>query len=223
MELQIITTKDNSKSIYNAELKEPYHSIHGALTESKHVYIKNGLQTLLEQGKKEINLFELGFGTGLNAFLSFASIQNRAKVYYDTIELLPLHTEILAQTNYKEILQDLISEKEIDAIFNSDWNSETQLEPNFVIHKIKADILTYTLHPNYYHIIYFDAFAPNKQPELWTKEVFTKMYNALQTNGFLVTYCARGYIKRTLKEVGFQLQKLNGPPGKREMTKAIKS
>lgn len=221
---QIITTKDGSHSIYLPYLNEHYHSIHGAIQESQHVFIRNGLDYFLSH-RSEICILEIGFGTGLNAFLScirsleFAS----AKIEYTGLETYPLSEGIIEKLNYADLIEpknqsQLIFQK----LHRASWNVATPLTQHFKLYKIQQSVQAFQLIENY-HLIYFDAFAPDKQAEMWTSEIFQKLFMGLKPGGMLVTYCAKGVVKRTLKSVGFTVETLQGPPGKREMIRAIKS
>jgi tRNA U34 5-methylaminomethyl-2-thiouridine-forming methyltransferase MnmC len=192
-------TKDDSPTLYSEAFGQTYHSIHGALSESLHVFIKHGLAEIA-QSKKEISIFEMGFGTGLNAALTWQyALQNQLKITYITIEKFPISPEVSAQF----ITQDLDLNAAITRLQEKSWNEE-HIFPQFNFH------------------IYFDAFSPSSQPELWTEEIFSKMYHLLYPSGLLTTYCAKGQVKRNLKNVGFLVESPPGPMRKREMTVARK-
>ena len=223
MNRKIIVTGDNSKSLLIPEWNETYHSIHGAKNESLHVFIKNGLERMA-QTCNSINLLEVGFGTGLNALLSL-DFANGTPIYiaYDSIEKFPLDIDTIKALNHPEntglIEHSLIFNK----MHQSPWNEKLELSPNFSLNKISADLVNFKLKQNYYSLIYFDAFAPKIQPELWQKPILKKMFDALRKDGLLVTYCAQGQFKRDLIQVGFTIECVPGPKGKREMTCAFKS
>ncbi len=215
----IITTQDGSTTIYLPEWEEHYHSKHGAIQEALHVFIKNGLSTLPQ---KEISILEIGFGTGLNAFVTFLEAKkNNLTVDYVGVEAYPMAIEEVVQMNY---VSELNAENE-SALFQkmheSDWNERIELANNFNLKKRKQffDEITDI---EQFDIIYFDAFGYRVQPELWSTAIFKKMYEALKNGGILVTYAARGVIKRSMIEVGFTVEKLPGAPGKREMFRAHK-
>lgn len=219
MEREIIKTLDGSTTIYSKEWDECYHSKFGAIQESKHVFIKNGL-SLFEN--KTISILEIGFGTGLNAFITFLESQKlELAIDYVGVEAYPVSVEELLSLNY---ITELNAENEIsifEKMHKSNWEESIALRPNFLLTKRKQffeDIND----TDTFDLIYFDAFGYNSQPELWSTAIFQKMYNALKVNGILVTYAARGVVKRSMKEVGFTVEKLEGPPGKREMFRAKK-
>lgn len=215
-EKRLITTKDGSISIFVPALNEHYHSLNGAIAESEHVFIDAGLKVLEYE---KIDVFEMGFGTGLNACLTFFEAQRMGKqIHYDALELFPLETSLLS-----EIGADLKSKgfcKEVvDKILFSEWGCAFEISGFFKLKKINHDLLTYNFDYKY-DLIYFDAFSPSAQPELWSESVFDKIYKAMKPNGILVTYCAKGDVKRVLRDVGFKVERLNGPPGKWHMLRA---
>ncbi len=220
--LQVVSTSDGSSSVYNPAFDGYYHSRHGAIQESEHVFMAAGLNRLLLQ-QKHINVLEIGFGTGLNALLTYYHArQNGVVIHYTSLEKFPLDESVYTELNYAAQLQlgeegqrfflDLHKEK---------WNTEVSLRPDFILHKRQMDIQDFNA-PEQFELIYFDAFAPTAQPELWSDAVFVAMYHALRPSGILVTYCAKGEVKRAMKRAGFTLEALPGPPGKREMTRALK-
>ncbi len=222
--LKIIFTKDDSCTLFNPELNETYHSIHGAITESKHVFIQNGLQYFFENKNVAfVRVLEIGFGTGLNALLSYLyCIKNQKSLNYISYEPFSLSSEIVNQINYP---QQLNANKDDENFFMNLHTEKhnTNTFSNFTIDiKVIESNYQHSLMPEKADIIFFDAFAPNKQPEMWLPEVFSKCYSELNYSGILVTYCAKGEVKRTLKSVGFKVETLPGPPGKREMIRAIK-
>ena len=218
--IKLITTEDGSHSIHLVELDETYHSIHGAIQESKHVFIAAGLNYWLSENPKSasLSILEFGFGTGLNALLTAIEVTPGKNVSYHSLEKYPLPTEITNSLNYGEVLH---STALLSKIHKAGWGEEQTITPNFSIKKIEADFRDYA-NDVYYDIIYFDAFAPSKQPELWTKEIFAHCYQLLNEGGVLVTYSAKGQLKRDLKSIGFVVESLPGPPGKFEITRAIK-
>ncbi len=217
---QIILTDDGSHTIIVPELDETYHSIHGAIQESKHVFIEAGLNYWLcmNASLSAINILEFGFGTGLNALLTMVNIDHDLKAIYHTLEKHPLSTAITEALNYGGILHET---ELFNKIHNAKWNEEQVITPNFSIKKIAIDFRNY-VNDRQYDIIYFDAFAPSKQPELWTKEIFEYCYRLLHPGGVFVTYSAKGQLKRDLKAVGFKVESLPGPPFKFEITRALK-
>ncbi|HIF15494.1 MAG TPA: SAM-dependent methyltransferase [Bacteroidetes bacterium] len=216
---QLIVTGDGSKSLNIPQLNESYHSKHGAVTESQHVFIKEGLGYLKE---KKIKILELGFGTGLNCFLSWIyALENKLELSYEGIELFPINDELYELLDY-ELCFEQKHALLYDEIVKSKWNVCHRLDQFFSIKKIKADFLLIDRDQGF-DIIYYDAFAPDKQGELWTIEAFNKAFDLLRPGGILTTYCAKGIVKRRLREVGFIVEAIPGPPGKREMTRAIRS
>ena len=203
--IKVITTSDGSTSLLNTELDETYHSIHGAVQESTHVFIRNGLDKCASE---EVNIFEVGFGTGLNALLT--ALSNR-KVNYTTIEAFPLTEEVYNQLNYepRELLLDLHRNQELET-------------SNFKLTKIHSTLESVSLPDNHFDIIYFDAFAPSKQPSMWELPMIAKVCNALVPGGLFVTYCAKGQLKRDLRSLGMEVETLAGPPGKKEMVRGTK-
>ena len=215
--LNIITTNDGSHSIYSSKFKESYHSKHGSIVESKHVFINNGLLSI---NKKKIKILEIGFGTGLNALLTNYYCNNeKIKVDYHSIELYPLKTIFYNKLNFTKLIE--ISKSNFINLHEYKWNKTHITNDYFTITKHKIDAKEYQSKIKF-DIIYFDAFSPEKQPELWDIKIFKKMYQILNNNGFLVTYCAKGIVKRTMKDAGFNITVLDGPPGKRQMTRANK-
>lgn len=218
MQREIIITKDGSSSIFVPELNETYHSIHGAKNEAIHVFIQMGYHKLVDKFQP-LKILEIGLGTGLNACLTLAEAQkNKHSIQYTAIEKYPVHLNELKLLNYT----DFLSSEDLHWIHESAWNNPVQHpKNNFILQKLQIDIVDIPIAEKY-HLIYFDAFAPNKQPKMWTKEILGTMYKILLPNGLLTTYCCRGEVKRTLQEVGFKVEKVPGPPGKREMINAWK-
>ncbi|MFM9946248.1 MAG: tRNA (5-methylaminomethyl-2-thiouridine)(34)-methyltransferase MnmD [Bacteroidia bacterium] len=215
-ELKVIKTADGSFSIYNEFLDETYHSKHGALQESMHVFIKNGLNLL---GIKDISILEVGFGTGLNAALTYLEAKkNNLKINYTALEPYPLSSEILKDlaAGYPEnIAKQLIEFSKItDGI-------SRPLTSHFAFTCFLNRVQTFNFIDKY-DLIYFDAFAPEKQNDMWTLEIFIKLFEILKTGGLLSTYCAKGEVKRIMKQAGFRVKSFPGPPGKREMTVGYK-
>lgn len=221
METKLVVTGDGSTSLFIPDLDEHYHSIHGAIQESMHVFIHAGLKPLLAS-KKEIQILEIGFGTGLNALLTaIESMKQNVAIQYTTIEKYPISPEFITQLNFCSLVDDPNCSNWFKKIHDCEWEQMTAISQNFFLKKIKADFKTIEF-TNAFDVLYYDAFAPSAQPELWTEDIFKIMYKALKKEGILVTYCAKGIVKRTMKSVGFEVVALPGPPGKREMTKAIK-
>ena len=224
MQRKIITTADGSKTIQIEEWNEQYHSVHGAIQEANHVYIKHGLlffnSEMLQDAEYKISILEIGFGTGLNAILTLLnSEQLKLQIDYFGVEAYPISSEELKQLNYTEALE--IKNNSFEAIHESDWESSHNITKQFRLTK-QQKFFDEINDDNCYDVIYFDAFGARVQPELWTEAIFRKMYNALRQNGVLVTYSAKGSVKRALRAVGFEIKRLEGPPGKRHMLRAIK-
>ncbi len=216
--IEIRQTADGSKTLYLPELDETYHSSHGAMQEAMHVFIQHGL-AFIGQEKKSISVFEMGFGTGLNALLTAQwAEQHSCSIRYIGIELHPIPKDIWQQMDY---VQEVLERERYSNIMAAEWGEYQEIEPNFQLKKVEEDILGLQL-VEQVDLIYFDAFGPRAQSEMWDLPVLTKMYERLNPGGVFVTYCAQGQMKRNLKSLGFSLESLPGPPGKREMTRAIK-
>ncbi|MDG2152422.1 MAG: tRNA (5-methylaminomethyl-2-thiouridine)(34)-methyltransferase MnmD [Crocinitomicaceae bacterium] len=219
MKREIKITSDGSHTLYVPELDEHYHSIHGAIQESMHVFITNGIQSLF---KSPIKVLEVGFGTGLNALLTAIwSNKENIEVHYIGIESTPLEMKLNESLNYSQELDGHESTTYFDKIISSNWHIKTNIHDNFTLNKIASRIQDYRTDDKF-DIIYFDAFGPEVQEELWELRVLKNIYELLNNNGIFVTYCAKGQLKRDLKELGFKVESLPGPPGKREMTRAVK-
>lgn len=219
----IITTKDGSHTIQVEGSGLTYHSIHGAIGESMHVFISAGLNHYLElQKPKAISIFEMGFGTGLNAFLSLLESQKKnIFIRYTAVETHPLSENEYSALNYAEASGDPLSTALFHQLHLSEWNSEIPVNSFFSLEKINAPLQSF-IPARSYDIIYFDAFAPGAQPELWTEDIFKKMFSLLNPGGILVTYCSKGDVRRAMQAAGFSVQKIPGPRGKREMLRATK-
>jgi len=219
MEREIVITEDGSSSIYLPELEEHYHSFHGAIQESEHVFVKQGLNDFLDSN--EISILEIGFGTGLNCFLATVwSMQNQIKVKYVGLEPHPIALEVLHKMNYSN--GKYLDYKSIyDDIITSDWEQQFLVNDKFTIIKVQKYLQDFNGEESF-DLIFFDAFSPKSQPELWTLSIFKQVYNLMNLGGVLVTYCAKGQVKRDLKSAGFTVESLEGPPGKREMLRARK-
>ncbi len=220
--LQLLKTKDNSFTLYNPELNETYHSRHGALQESLYVFIKQGLHHFFESNKKEVSILEIGFGTGLNALLTLLESEKlNAKINYMSLEPYPIAKDLITQLSYPEILQLNEDQKQLFYILHDGSLVYETAHSSCHFELIKTGLMQHSF-SNKFDLIYFDAFAPEKQTDLWTKDVFNKCFELLNAKGILVTYCAKGEVKRTLKTTGFKVETLTGPPGKREMIRAVK-
>lgn len=217
MNREVVLTADGSSTLLDRDKQVTYHSIHGAVQESVHVFIRNGLEQL--QIQNEIQVLEMGFGTGLNALLTWNFAQSyHKKIEYTTFEKFPLEADLVQQLHFAT------ADDEADKLLQlhqSSWGLAIRLSEYFSLTKLNDDFLNCAFQ-NRFHLVYYDAFAPSAQPELWTPAVFKLIYNALDHNGMLVTYCAKGQVKRDLKSLGFSVETLSGPPGKREMIRAVK-
>lgn len=217
---KIVTTSDGSSSIYLPDFDEHYHSHHGAMQESKHVFMKMGWELVAER-KSHIDLLEVGFGTGLNAWLVYDELRKNSKVnsvHYTSLELYPVATEDAAQLNFIDAADRAVFMR----LHEANWNTSVPLDEKFELEKQEVALQDFqTLRS--YDLIFYDAFAPRVQPELWTAEIFQKLYTLLNPGGVLVTYCAKGEVRRNMIAAGFSVEKLPGPPGKREMLRAVKS
>lgn len=223
--MRLIFSGDGSHTLFNEKLNEHYHSIHGAIQESKHVFIEAGLKQLMREFLHEnpLKVLEIGLGTGLNAFLTFLEAEEqKIPVKYDAIEAYPLNAEIAGNLNYTELLNATNHKHVFEKIHACEANRVEVLSSFFTFYKIINTLDNCVFDKEAYDLIYFDAFGPSVQPEMWTEQVFLRLYDSLQANGYLVTYCAKGEVKRTLKKVGFTVESLQGPPGKREMVRAQK-
>lgn len=221
---QVINTADGSSSLLNVDLNETYHSTHGAIQESNHVFIKNGLQYFAEKNRPaSISIIEVGFGTGLNALLALKkSTEKKINIGYTSIEAFPISKELVAQLNYPERTDLEQSEKIFSQIHTAAWNTQSQITANFILEKRLGSILEMNVSESKFDLVFFDAFAPAKQPEMWDISVLRKMISALKPGGMFVTYCAQGQLKRNLKSLGLTVESLPGSPGKREMVRAMK-
>ena len=220
MNIELISTSDGSNTLFIPSMNETYHSIHGALTESMHVFIEHGFKKISEK-YDDIRVFEVGFGTGLNALLTQEiALQSKKRTEYHSIETFPLSIELMQQ--YAQTSISGISSDTFLKMHNAPWDKNLEFHDYFKFKKIHGDLLKYAFNETY-HLIYFDAFAPEKQEEMWSDEIFSALYNALVQGGVLTTYCVKGIIRRRLKKIGFNIEKLPGPKGgKREMLRATK-
>jgi tRNA U34 5-methylaminomethyl-2-thiouridine-forming methyltransferase MnmC len=222
--LQILSTADGSSSLINLDLNETYHSIHGAIQESQHVFIESGLSYLHQHSQaKEISILEIGFGTGLNVLLTLLATKDlNIKIYYEGIEAFPLPKETVALLNYPDLLKSEGSKNIFDHLHQTDWNEKQMISLRFHLCKRNVKIQDANFEKEKFDLIYFDAFAPSKQPEMWERGVLQKVTEAMKPQGIFVTYSAKGQLKRDLISLGLLVEKIAGPPGKREMIRAIK-
>ena len=227
MKREIILTSDGSKTIFLPEWNEHYHSKHGAIQEAYHVFIKHGLYHYChsersEESHKSISILEVGFGTGLNAFITLLEAEKfELNIDYVGVEAFPVKMDELLQLNYPLQLSAENKSDIFKKMHQISWETSHHISNNFRLTKLQQDFLNIQAEDEC-DLIYFDAFGPRVQPELWTESMFEKMFNALKQNGVLVTYSVKGSVRRAMKKVGFDVKKCPGPPGKREMLKAIK-
>jgi len=225
-EIILETTADGSLTLYVPDLKEHYHSMNGAVQESQHVYIAAGLSHYIQtsysankSNRKELKtgmqVLEFGFGTGLNAFLTALEAEKqKIKIKYIALEKFPLSQEITDKLNYSVANQFLFQQ-----IHQSEWGNPVQLTPYFNLQKLSIDFVEFDF-PSRYDVVYYDAFAPDKQPEVWSQELFDKLFSSMNQGGVLTTYCAKGNIRRMMQHAGFIVERIPGALGKREMLRA---
>lgn len=228
MKREIIITSDGSSTIHLPDWNEQYHSKHGAIQEANHVFVKHGLcffNTKLDsvsQKNKEISILEIGFGTGLNCFITYIEAKElNLNINYVGVEAYPVSKEEVKLMNYVDELKADKYQLKFDEIHEVSWEEKHQVDTDFNLTKRKQffeDIND----ENTFDLIYFDAFGARNQPELWTEEIFAKMFKALKNGGVLTTYSAKGSVRRAMQSVGFTVERLEGPPGKREMLRAVK-
>ncbi len=218
--LELIVTSDGSHSLLNKDLDETYHSRHGALQESLHVFIKHGLHFFEEKNHPaKVNILEIGFGTGLNALLTAQDVSNKSiHVHYVSLEAFPVEEEIWSKLNYS----DERSLPLFNKLHRARWSIDEVIQANFTITKLHSTLQQVDLGKYTFDVIYFDAFAPNKQPEMWELPMLQKVVERLSPSGVFVTYCAKGQLKRDLKSLGLTVETLQGPPGKKEMIRATR-
>lgn len=215
----LIQTEDNSHTLFNKDIGEHYHSTYGAIQESEHIFIQAGLQ-LFMNSKATINIFEVGFGTGLNALLTYIwALKNKLPVLYESVELYPVSINQVQQLNYPELLK---IDKNSFFRMHQAGEEVVQLSKYFSLSNQISSLQEVELPSEYFDLIYFDAFSPDVQPEMWTDDIFRKIANATKKEGVLTTYSCKGIVKRALKAGGFEIEKLPGPKGKREILRAIK-
>lgn len=221
MKREFMTTGDGSKTIHLPDWNEQYHSKHGAIQEALHVFIQEGLSHFIKtHPKKEIRLLEIGFGTGLNALLTWKeATKENLPIHYTGVEAYPVLASEVEQLNYPNLID--VPATLFERFHQSQWEEDVDIPPCFILHKTnqRFEDLEYS---SSFNLIYYDAFGARVQPELWTEALFTKMYQALEDQGVLVTYAAKGSVRRAMQAVGFKVERLPGPPGKREMLRATK-
>ncbi len=219
MNNKLLITEDGSHTVLNSSIEETYHSENGAISESQHVFIENGLSLI---DKNETNILEIGFGTGLNALLSLQfATEHKKKINYFTLEKYPLGLEFVNKLNYPEQLN--VDREVFKNLHTSRWNKVLKVNEYFIFLKLQANLLSVDFNKiNNIDLVYFDAFSPSKQPEFWTENVFKQIYLAMSPNGLLSTYSSAGMVKRALRNVGFDVKRKPGPKGKFHMLNATK-
>ena len=216
---KLVVTQDGSHSVSVDGSLLTYHSTFGAITESRHVFIHAGLDEVLKN-KKQISIFEMGFGTGLSALLTLITAgETGAGISYETTETDPLDDDILQRLNYSSVLNKTEYQPILIAMHHCAWDTEVYITPEFRLYKRKTDIREIEFSRKY-NLVYYDAFDPVSQPELWTTDIFKKIYHVMYPYGILVTYSSKGAVRRAMQEAGFRIEKLPGPKGKREFTRA---
>lgn len=219
MNLEPQYTQDGSVTLLNTELNAAYHSRFGAVQESTCIYVNAGLLHAAQTFGNHLRVLEMGFGTGLNAWLSWqASLQHQLKIHYTAIEKYPVPATLYPTLNYT---QSLTEQQHFDSLLNCPWEQPCALGAHFTLLKQQGDVNSLEF-PDGLQVVYYDAFDPVAAPECWQAAIFERLFSAMLPGGCLVTFCAKGHIKRLLKQTGFKVEALPGPPGKREMTRAIK-
>ena len=221
MDKEFVITEDGSHTIYLPEMDEHYHSTHGAIQESLHIYINQGL---LQLKKNEISILEIGFGTGLNAFLTYALADKmNLAINYFTIEKYPLNEVEYSGLNYPQNIFPEYSET-FKKIHHAEWDSPVAISPKFSLQKAHTDLLTFEFEelPRF-DLVYYDAFAPGKQAEMWSDEIIQKVASTVKRDGILVTYCAKGSVRRAFSAAGFLMERIPGPIGKKEILRGKKT
>lgn len=212
-------TEDGSHTLYVPEINEHYHSTHGAIQESQHVYIESGFNAC---SKQNVNILEIGFGTGLNALLSYrASLILQRNVFYQTTELFPLRMEEVSAFNYPASAEEAVF---FEKIHTCEWERPIEIAPNFVLCKQNRDVSSPKNLPTdtRFDVVYFDAFAPEKQSEMWSQAIFDQLFSICNEGAIVTTYCAKGEVRRRMQSAGFSMERLPGPPGKREILRGKK-
>ncbi len=216
MESKLQITSDGSHTLFVPEIDECYHSSHGAIQESQHIFIEAGLK---QCPKDEICVLEVGFGTGLNALLALVEAERSGKkIQYIALEKYPVDSEKTLLLNYPAMI-DSDKQDVFNLLHTSMWNEPIEITSYFTLHKIETDF-TQHIHSQHYDVVFFDAFSPEKQPEMWLVEQFEKLYKSCNLGAVLTTYCAKGIVRRAMQEAGFKVERLPGPPGKREILRA---
>ena len=221
MEKVFMMTEDGSQTIYLPEIDEHYHSVHGAIQESMHIYIEQGL---LQSTKKELSVLEIGFGTGLNAYLTYCVAKNKGiSIHYFSLEKYPLDEQEFSQLNYPSLIYPEHS-LTFNQLHKAEWNKTIEISKSFKLEKFNTDLLTFQFNeiPEF-DLVYYDAFAPGKQPEMWAPDILHKVAATVKPGGILVTYCAKGIVRRDLADAGFIMERIPGPKGKKEILRGKKT
>jgi tRNA U34 5-methylaminomethyl-2-thiouridine-forming methyltransferase MnmC len=222
MNPELTITGDGSHTLYVPRLNEHFHSTFGAIRESRHIFIEAGLKQIFPF-HNPVKILEIGFGTGLNALLSLIEAEKSGKtIRFTTIEPFPLNPEITSKLNYPALI-GIETESVFNKLHDVDWNKEIRITEHFILHKILNSLEKTDLEDHCFDLVFFDAFGPEVQPDLWTEEIFGKIFLSLNKGGILVTYSVKGSVRRALKNSGFSAEKIPGPAGKREITRAIKN
>jgi tRNA U34 5-methylaminomethyl-2-thiouridine-forming methyltransferase MnmC len=228
--LQIVSTRDGSDTFFHEGLNQHYHSTFGAVQESRYIFIETGFLRAIEKfhpgignGLMCLNILEVGFGTGLNALLTLIEAEKHAiKVHYTAIEAFPLEEDCWRGLNYPHLFGSVDYSKVFAKLHFAKWNGLAEISPNFTLQKIHIKLEAYLPAPGIFDLVYFDAFGPDAQPELWTELIFRNLAGELSSGGILVTYSVKGTVVRALQSAGFQTEKMAGPPGKRHILRAVK-
>ncbi len=223
MERKVILTEDGSHTVSIPSMGVSFHSIHGAVQESKYIFIEAGLNFFISHSSnKTIRVFEAGFGTGLNALLTYLEAEKRnLEIYYETVDLYPLNETEFRSLNYCTLLERSDLQSVFEKMHLCEWGKQIPVSPFFSLKKINSDLPAIKTIGKF-DLIYFDAFDPKAQPELWSAEIFGKMFSILKKNGILVTYSSKGEVRRAMQSAGFSIEKIPGPKGKREIVRAVK-
>lgn len=219
MDRKVIKTDDGSTTIIVTEQELTFHSRHGAIQESQHVFIQPGFHRVAAAIRENLSILEMGFGTGLNALLTLAASDRH--IYYETIEAYPLEPALTRQLNYCDQLKRPDLQTVFERLHECEWNKPVGITPGFTIKKVNTGLDRFHSDRSF-HLVYFDAFDPVAQPELWTTAVFEKMFQLLCPGGILVTYSSKGTVRRAMQAAGFIVEKIPGPPGKREIVRAVR-
>jgi tRNA U34 5-methylaminomethyl-2-thiouridine-forming methyltransferase MnmC len=217
---QPVITLDGSHTLYLPFLNVHYHSLFGAVQESEHVFLEAGFR-YIQSNRQVVNVLEVGFGTGLNALLTLLN-RDATEIVYTAVEPFPVDENVVAALNYPEQFTNPETSGLFRSLHTAPWEIKTKISPGFHLLKLNSRIQDIELNSHEYHLIYFDAFAPDVQPDLWTAQLFEGLFRSLKDEGVLVTYSVKGSVKRNLKASGFSLQRLPGPPGKRHILRAIR-